>query len=51
MGITIIEGREFSQDFGSDLKQSAMLNEAAVKQLGITDPLGKQIGVQQLSEL
>jgi putative ABC transport system permease protein len=44
MGIKILEGREFSQDFGSDLKQSAILNEAAVKQLGITDPLGKQIG-------
>jgi putative ABC transport system permease protein len=41
MGIKILEGREFSQDFGSDLKQSVMLNEAAVKQLGINDPLGK----------
>jgi putative ABC transport system permease protein len=44
MGIKILEGREFSQDFGSDLKQSSILNETAVKQLGITDPLGKQIG-------
>jgi putative ABC transport system permease protein len=44
MGIRILEGREFSQDFGADLKQSVMLNESAVKQLGITDPLGKQIG-------
>lgn len=43
MGIKILEGREFSQDFGSDLKQSVILNEKAVKQLGITDPLGKQI--------
>ena len=43
MGIKILQGREFSQDFGSDLKQSVMLNEAAVKQLGIKEPLGKQI--------
>jgi putative ABC transport system permease protein len=43
MGIKILEGREFSQDFGSDLKQSTLLNESAVKQLGIPDPLGKQI--------
>jgi putative ABC transport system permease protein len=43
MGIKILQGREFSQDFGSDLKQSVMLNESAVKQLGITDPLGKQL--------
>jgi len=44
MGIQILKGREFSQDFGTDLTQSVMLNEAAVKQLGITDPLGKQLG-------
>lgn len=44
MGIKILEGREFSQDFGSDLKQGVMINESAVKQLGIEDPLGKQIG-------
>jgi putative ABC transport system permease protein len=43
MGIRILYGREFSQDYGTDLKQSMMLNETAVKQLGITDPLGKQI--------
>ncbi len=44
MGIKVLKGREFSQDFGSDLKQSTMLNETAVKQLGITDPVGKLIG-------
>lgn len=44
MGIPIIKGREFSEDFGSDLKQSVMLNETAVKALGITDPLGQKLG-------
>jgi putative ABC transport system permease protein len=43
MGIKILQGREFSQDFGSDLKQSVMLNEAAIKQLGIKEPIGKQL--------
>jgi len=43
MGIKILEGREFSQDFGSDLKHSFIINETAVKQLGIIDPIGKQI--------
>jgi putative ABC transport system permease protein len=43
MGIKILQGREFSQDYGSDLEQSVMLNESAVKQLGITDPIGKQL--------
>jgi putative ABC transport system permease protein len=44
MGIKILKGREFSQDFGSDLSQSAMINETAIKMLGISDPLGKKIG-------
>ncbi len=44
MGIKILQGREFSQDYGSDLTQSTILNESAVKQLGITDPLGKKLG-------
>ncbi len=44
MGIPVIAGREFSEDFGSDMTQSVMLNEKAVKELGITDPLGKRLG-------
>ena len=44
MGIPVIAGREFSQDFGSDLTQAVMVNETAVKQLGITDPVGKKLG-------
>jgi putative ABC transport system permease protein len=43
MGIQILDGREFSPDFGSDLNHSTMLNETAVRQLGITDPIGKQL--------
>lgn len=48
MGIEILEGREFSQDFGSDLKSSIMLNEKAVKSLGISDPIGKQLGLSTI---
>lgn len=44
MGISVISGREFSEEFGSDLKQSCLLNETAVRQLGIVEPLGKQLG-------
>ena len=44
LGIEIIEGRDFSEEFGSDLTQSVILNESAVRQLGITDPVGKKIG-------
>ena len=44
MGITVLKGREFSEEFGSDLTGSAILNETAVKELGITDPVGKKLG-------
>jgi putative ABC transport system permease protein len=48
MGIEVLRGRAFSQDFGSDLGKSVMLNETAVKQLSITDPIGKLIGEQTI---
>jgi putative ABC transport system permease protein len=41
MGMTILEGRSFSTDYGSDLKHSAILNETAVRELGIEDPIGQ----------
>jgi putative ABC transport system permease protein len=41
MGIKILAGREFSPDFGSDLHFSVILNETAVKRLGIVDPVGQ----------
>lgn len=41
MGIQVLQGREFSEEFGSDLKRSAILNEKAVKELGIDEPIGK----------
>ena len=43
MGMTIIEGRDFSKDFGGDVGNSIILNETAVKDLGLTDPIGKII--------
>jgi putative ABC transport system permease protein len=44
MGMSIIKGRDFSEDYGSDISHSDILNETAVKQLGITDPIGKMVG-------
>jgi putative ABC transport system permease protein len=43
MGIDLIKGRDFSEEFGSDVK-ATILNEQAVKQLGIIDPIGKPFG-------
>jgi len=44
MGISLIEGRDFSEEFGSDKTKATILNETALKQLGITDPIGKPFG-------
>ncbi len=41
MGFTLLEGRTFSTDYGSDLENSVILNETAVRELGIDDPLGQ----------
>ena len=43
MGMSVIKGRDFSEEFGSDYSQSRILNETAVKKLGITDPIGKKV--------
>ncbi|BAX82721.1 ABC transporter permease [Labilibaculum antarcticum] len=48
MGIPLVDGRYFSTDYGSDVKNSCILNETAVKALGIKDPIGKKIGEQTI---
>lgn len=44
MGIQVLEGRNFSREFG-DTETSYILNEKAVNALGLTDPIGKKIDV------
>jgi putative ABC transport system permease protein len=48
MGIKVIQGRAFSDQFGSDLEKSVMLNETAVTQLSINDPVGKTMGASTI---
>jgi len=43
MGLSLVEGRTFSRDFGSDLGSSVILNETAVRMLGMEDPLGQYL--------
>lgn len=43
MGVKLKEGRYFSTDYGSDSKQGCILNETAVKALGIENPLDYQL--------
>jgi len=42
LGMTVVQGRNFSRDFGSDLS-GIILNEAAVKVLGFKNPVGQRI--------
>jgi len=43
MGMSILEGRNFSEEFPSDA-QGLVMNQTAVKAYGFDDPIGKQIG-------
>ena len=47
MGMQVLEGRSFSREFGSDEQTSYLLNEKAVKTLGLTNPVGKKIDVEE----
>ncbi len=54
LGVQLTEGRFFSREYGSD-STSVLINEAAVKSLGLKDPVGKFIlqpaGPQQWNRL
>ncbi|MDH5383807.1 MAG: ABC transporter permease [Candidatus Aminicenantes bacterium] len=40
--IELLSGRNFSDKFANDTQESVLLNETAVKHLGLTDPIGKK---------
>jgi putative ABC transport system permease protein len=42
LGVQLAEGRFFSRDYGTD-STAVLINEAAVKSLGLKDPVGKYI--------
>ena len=43
MGMTIADGRDFSEDIVSDTSQAVLVNEAMVKRMGWKNPLDKKI--------
>ena len=43
MGMQMVQGRNFSREFPSDPINSILINEAAARELGWLDPLGKKI--------
>jgi putative ABC transport system permease protein len=43
MGMEIVEGRDFSRDISSDTTYAVLVNEAMVKRMAWTDPIGKKM--------
>jgi putative ABC transport system permease protein len=50
LGIKTIEGRSFSPDFQTDSKSTFLLNKAAVKTLGLDNPVGKSVVLSRISD-
>lgn len=42
LNLEIVEGRHFSPEIPTDATSSVVINETAVKELGLTDPVGKR---------
>lgn len=45
LGIEIIDGRSFSKEHSTDLSEGYMVNEEAVRLMGIDSPVGKRLSV------
>ena len=45
MGITLIDGRSFSREFGSDRNKGYIVNEEAARLMGMKDPIGQRLSV------
>jgi putative ABC transport system permease protein len=45
--IEILKGRNFSKEFPGDSRNAYILNEAAVKEIGWDEPLGRQFGIDE----
>ena len=43
LGLQLKEGRDFSKDFAVDADNSIIINSKMAQELGLTDPLGKEI--------
>jgi len=42
LDLELVEGRNFAKEYSTDAPQAYILNEEAIKEMGMQDPLGKQ---------
>lgn len=45
-GLKIVQGRDFSEAHSTDATEAFLINEAAARRLGWTDPIGKELTVE-----
>lgn len=45
LGVDVVQGRNFSLDYPSDSSQAVMVNEAMVRRMNWTNPIGKKINL------
>jgi predicted permease len=43
LGMELVRGRDFSEEFATDAKEAYLVNQEAVKQMGLSDPVGKKL--------
>ena len=48
MGMEIVQGRDFSREYPTDIEQGCLINETAAKAFGWENPIGKYINDRQL---
>ena len=46
LGLQVVRGRDFSDDFVTDQNEAFLVNEEAVRQMGLEDPVGKQFSYE-----
>ena len=45
LGLTLVDGRDFSREFVTDKERACVINETMAKQLGYKDPIGKRVAL------
>jgi len=50
LGLELVAGRDFSEDFPSDATEAFLINESAARKLGWTDPVGREFTLQYYFE-
>lgn len=45
-GMEMVQGRSYSKDFVTDTSEAIIVNETAVKVMGMKSPLGKRLGIK-----